>query len=92
MTEQDIASPTSGIPMGVFALRETGDPDITIAEDGRVNMRGIAPVKAQEEKGIIRIGHNKGGAFAFRRAGNDKLNGLDFWNPLTVYHLRHDAQ
>lgn len=92
LTEQDIASPASGIPVGSFALRETGDPDITIAEDGMVNMRGIAPVKAQEEKGIIRIGHNKGGAFAFRRAGSDKLIGLDFWNQLTVYHLRHDAQ
>lgn len=91
LTEQDIASPASGIPMGAFALRETGDPDITIAEDGMVNMRGIAPVKAQEGKGIIRIGHNKGGVFAFRRAGSDRLIGLDFWNQLTVYHLRHDA-
>ncbi|WP_440864251.1 hypothetical protein [Symbiopectobacterium purcellii] len=55
-------------------------------------MRGIAPVNAQEEKGIIRIGHNKGGAFAFRRAGNVKLIGLDFWNQLKVYHLRHDTK
>ncbi|MGX8942565.1 hypothetical protein ACWWJF_22675 [Symbiopectobacterium sp. Eva_TO] len=91
-TEQDIASPASGIPVGAFALRETGDPDITIAEDGVVNMRGIAPVKAQEEQGIIRIRHNKGGAFSFRRAGNDTLIGLDFWNQLKVYHLRHDAE
>lgn len=92
LTEQDIASPVSGIPVGAFALRETGDPDFTFAEDGRVNMRGIAPVNAQEEKGIIRIGHNKGGAFAFRRAGNVKLIGLDFWNQLKVYHLRHDTK
>ncbi|WP_291970351.1 hypothetical protein [Candidatus Symbiopectobacterium sp.] len=64
----------------------------TIAEDGVMNMRGIAPVKAQEEQGIIRIGHNKGGAFANRCAGNDTLIGLDFWNQLKVYHLRHDAE
>ncbi|MFT8210095.1 MAG: hypothetical protein ACMZI0_04855 [Symbiopectobacterium sp.] len=92
LTEQDIASPAPGIPSGAFARRETGNPDFTIAEDGTVEMDGIAPVKAQEEKGIIRIRHNKGGDFAFRRAGKDKLIGLDFWNQLKVYHLRHDGE
>ncbi|MGL9735101.1 MAG: hypothetical protein ACR5LF_03455 [Symbiopectobacterium sp.] len=46
LTEQDIASLASGIPVGSFALRETGDPNITIAEDGMVNICGIIPIKS----------------------------------------------
>lgn len=92
LTEQDIASPAPGIPTGAFALIETGDPDFTLDEEGTVKMKGIAPVKAQEENGIIRIRHNKGGDFAFRRAGKDKLIGLDFWNQVKVYHLRHNVE
>ncbi|MGK2889281.1 MAG: hypothetical protein ACSLEN_09720 [Candidatus Malihini olakiniferum] len=81
LTKQDISSPAPCITFKNFELRETGDPDFTIAEDG-TKMDVIAPVKAQEEKGIIRIQYNKGGDFAF-------LLSLYFWNQLKVYHLRY---
>ncbi|WP_379058402.1 hypothetical protein V6M93_19695 [Pectobacterium brasiliense] len=94
LTENDIASSVSGLPVGHYATRG-GDVDFTITKNGTVIITGSPSVKAQLDNGLIRIPRDlekeaidRRSDFILRRAGENKLIGLDIWNTFKVYELQ----
>ncbi|MEH2922311.1 hypothetical protein ACFFL1_14840 [Samsonia erythrinae] len=59
-----------------------------IAQDGTVKMKGNSSVKAQLDNGLIRIPRGQKDDFVFRRAGENKLIGIDRENTFKVYELQ----
>ncbi|GKW13400.1 hypothetical protein PEC301899_36820 [Pectobacterium carotovorum subsp. carotovorum] len=87
LTESDISSPTSGFPVGHYVTR-SGGAELFIAQDGTVKMKGNASVKAQLDNGLVRIPRGQKDDFVFRRAGENKLIGIDSENTFKVYELQ----
>ncbi|MGI8466706.1 hypothetical protein [Pectobacterium punjabense] len=87
LTESDISSPTSGLPVGHYVTR-SGGAELFIAQDGTVKMKGNASVKAQLDNGLVRIPRGQKDDFVFRRAGENKLIGIDSENTFKVYELQ----
>ncbi|MEQ9899058.1 hypothetical protein ABRP59_05375 [Pectobacterium punjabense] len=87
LTESDISSPTSGLPIGHYVTR-SGGAELFIAQDGTVKMKGNTSVKAQLDNGLVRIPRGQKDDFVFRRAGENKLIGIDSENTFKVYELQ----
>ncbi|GKW24791.1 hypothetical protein R0L47_19245 [Pectobacterium polonicum] len=95
LTENDISSSVSGLPVGHYATRG-GDVDFIITKNGTVIIKGSPSVKAHIDNGLIRIPRdlqeeaiNRRSDFLFRRAGENKLISLDIWNTFKVYELQN---
>ncbi|MEQ9944773.1 hypothetical protein [Pectobacterium aroidearum] len=87
LTENDISSPASGLPVGHYVTR-SGGPELFIAQDGTVKMKGNSSVKAHLDNELIRIPRGQKDDFVFRRAGENKLVGIDSENTFKVYELQ----
>ncbi|WP_258305532.1 hypothetical protein [Pectobacterium polaris] len=87
LTESDISSPASGLPVGHYVTR-SGGPELFIAQDGTVKMKGNSSVKAHLDNELIRIPRGQKDDFIFRRAGENKLVGIDSENTFKVYELQ----
>ncbi|MEI7179994.1 hypothetical protein WCT65_13105 [Pectobacterium carotovorum] len=88
LTESDISSPASGLPVGHYVTR-SGGPELFIAQDGTVKMKGNSSVKAHLDNALIRIPRGQKDDFVFRRAGENKLVGIDSENTFKVYELQN---
>jgi hypothetical protein len=79
---QGIAATT--LPCGRFVADTGLMSELDFGDRGRVEAIG-GTLRARLQDGQIRIRHDKGGDFAFRRLGDDALLGLDDWNRYALY-------
>ena len=78
------AAPADALPCGRY-VAETGlMSELDFGDRGRVEGIGGA-LRARLQDGLVRVRHDKGGDFVFRRLGDDRLLGLDDWNRYALY-------